>query len=194
MQFRNKILPIILLVAMSLFAFMVKAQDLLLDKPAEMQVETKETTSSKDADHIRYITSKYSKISVKEATLIVETAHKNADPVYPKYEDIMAVTEVESAFYRLAKLGTCQGLMQLDYVYYGDKKHRRGLFDPETNIRRGAAHLNELANTLVRKHKTKKLDDTNVLSAYRTGLGDFLRGVRDRAYIAKVSKAKKNYM
>lgn len=142
---------------------------------------------SKEERHVEYISTKY-RVSESDAKAIVNAAQSNADPVFPKYEDIMAVVEVESAFKRRAGNARCYGLMQLKYAYHkATIRRQEQLYDIETNIRIGAAYLKEL-------HPQVGRNGSSAVSAYNTGFGSFLNGRRNKAYVNKVSKAKRNFL
>jgi membrane-bound lytic murein transglycosylase MltF len=148
-----------------------------------------EETSPKEDPHVEYISSRYN-VPRQEAMQIVANARKYADPVFPKYEDIMAIAEVESSFNRKAKSkGDCLGLMQLKYAYHkATIRAKRELFDIETNMRIATSYLRDLFS------QPKVNNRSRVYSSYNTGLGAFLKGKRNKVYAAKVQKARKNYV
>jgi len=143
--------------------------------------------SSKEESHIEYIVNRY-KISREDAEAIVENAKKLADPVFPKYSDILAVIEVESNFNRKASSkGNCLGLMQLKYAYHkSEVKSRKELFDIAVNMRIATTYLSDLFSQVNNSSLS--------YSSFNTGLGAFQKGKRNRIYMARVNKAKHNFV
>lgn len=113
--------------------------------------------------------------------------------------DVMAVMEIESAFnpraYRAEpKLGDgSRGLMQVllmvarDRGYYGDPD---GLYDPETNIRVGVAHLVWGYLYLDNKIAGAGVPEPKWVSAYNGGVGRVMGGWENIGYVSRFRSAR----
>lgn len=102
---------------------------------------------------------------------------------------IMAVIETESSFnpnayrYEEKRQDASYGLMQVLYSTargLGYSGTPQGLLDPETNINYGTAQLAWLYNQLAAG------DWEPVIEAYNEGLGNYLGGIEDATYFARV--------
>jgi len=204
MQFRKKILLLVLAGLTAIFN-LCTAQEALVPEfisadttvsvPDDLEVliislesKQKEGFSSKEEGHIEYIVKRY-KVPRFDAEEIVFNAKKNSNPIFPKYADILAISEVESHFDRkVSSRGNCLGLMQLKYAYHkGDVKHRKDLFDIDVNMRIATTYLSDLFSQV-------KKSERSSYSAFNTGLGSFLKGKRNQVYIARVVKARLNFV
>jgi hypothetical protein len=72
------------------------------------------------------------------AILIVTLAEKYAYKIFPTKQDILSIIEIESSFKSSSTHKGCVGLMMINSRFNKSK-----LRDPETNIKIGAAMLNE---------------------------------------------------
>ena len=135
---------------------------------------------------VSYITSKY---GVPEATAwkIVTLASKYADPVFPKYRDIMGVIEVESSFDPKARNARCLGLMQMNRFYHRTRfASQKDFLVPEENIRAGAEYLKELYVNL-------RFSRRAAIMAFNLGEGWYRSGKRNNEYFVTVDRATRRY-
>ncbi len=187
MQFRKNF--IVMLAALLLSNAAAQETVPVVDELGEFitQLEQRDALSSKENAHVGYIVSTYG-IAENEAREIVSHARRLEDPVYPRYADILGIVEVESAFKRLAKSkGDCVGLMQLKYMFHRQGlRSKRELMHIGVNMEKGSAYLRELFSQL-------KGNVSGTVMAYRVGPGSYKSGLRDRKYLAKINKAKRNF-
>lgn len=110
---------------------------------------------------------------------IVDTADKYSYDDFPKREDIIAIIAVESRFDNRAKSRGSVGLMQVNRS--ANKRLIEGdLFDSEENIRVGS---------LILRTYYKLLGSAKAaVLAYNSGVGSYLRGVRNTAYYSRFQK------
>ena len=123
---------------------------------------------------------------VMRVAVAAELASKYADPVFPKYRDIMGVIEVESTFNPKARNGHSLGLMMIDAPSHRGKFRRaQDLYDPDLNVRLGVEYLKELYEKFGSREAA--------IMAYNVGPGNYLRGMRPKVYLAKVRKATRRH-
>lgn len=113
--------------------------------------------------------------------------------------DVMAVIQIESSFDAMAYRAEPQisdasrGLMQVllmvarDRGYHGEPE---GLFDPETNIRVGMAHLKWSYDYLARRGAVSEMQ---WISSYNAGVGFVSRGGIRADYFAKWQAARSTW-
>lgn len=104
---------------------------------------------------------------------VVALAEMLAFTDFPRVIDILAIARVESMFREKAKNGISNGMMQVN----------NGPFEVGANLQAGVK--------LLREYYEKLRSINAAVTAYNIGIGSYLKGRRNHAYLGKYQRAKK---
>ena len=129
---------------------------------------------------------------------LVQAINANEFGAWFDVADVLAVIQIESSFranaYRAEpQIGDASyGLMQILSSTAADRGYDgppEGLFDPETNLRYGMAHLKWSFDYLYRRLGTAP-SRSLWIGSYNAGVGNALKGYTPWAYVAKFEAAR----
>jgi membrane-bound lytic murein transglycosylase MltF len=134
------------------------------------------------------IKGKYKHLSDNDAVKYASLAKKHEHPVFPKAEDILAISGIESSFNPNAKsklkVAPARGLMQVRPEIWGIKK--KDLETPEQQIKKGAEILTQ--------YHSKFGDIDSAVHAYNIGETNLRKGKNENPkYVSKYKEERKLY-
>jgi soluble lytic murein transglycosylase-like protein len=148
-------------------------------KPPEATQTVVGKISSQPAETLALGIARRYRIALDDAFKIVKTAEANADPVFPKRDDLLAVIGIESSFNPTKKSPLRRdpaiGLMQVRPGVWNIK--RKNLKTVDAQIATGAAILSQ--------YYSKLGDKDAALNAYNVGITAHRRGVQNTRYVQK---------
>lgn len=167
------IIPMLIL---ALLSTQTKAFEEVINVPALSTIWVESPTAENDYRLISHISSRYG-IHLDKAEEIVSTAKEKADDEFPTHTDILAIVAIESKFKQYAKNknSRAKGLMQVLY--------KPTTFEIDKNLEDGTNLLKTYDGLL---HHNKDA----VIQAYNVGIGAYLSGIRNKAYLKRFKQAK----
>lgn len=130
---------------------------------------------------IKFVASRFKKPEALISKVVI-AAQKYSKPDFPTTKDLLAIIAVESTYDMDAHHRGSWGLMQIEAKSHRAKFKGENLKNIDTNIRVGSEILQQYYDITKSKN--------GAIVAYNVGIGNYLAGRRNPAYLRKVNTQK----